>query len=253
MGVEFDNTPLQPVTVSDAGGVEHTFEFRSMLVGTGHALRRFQGLADAVGRSISIDGIPFTIVGVSPSAFLGPEVGSAFDIAVPFGALPTVLRRDRLSKRNSWWLTVMGRLEPGQTAEAAAAALAPLQPVLRDLTRPPDLRPEEAAGYLGTPMGVAPAPSGPSSIRDGSRPALGALMGIVGLILLIACVSVANLLLTRAERRRGDVSLQLALGASRQSLVSQFLLESLLLSATSRRPIRRTTTVGPEHGLRLGR
>ena len=105
-------------------------------------------------RPLSIEGIPFTIVGVAPAGFLGPNVGSPFDVAVPIGTQPLVLRRDRLDQRSWWWLTVMGRLKPDQTTQAAAAALAPLQPILREFTRPLDARPDEAAAYLGTPMTV---------------------------------------------------------------------------------------------------
>lgn len=194
--------------------------------------RRFLGSADVVGRAIAVNGIPFTIVGVTPARFRGPDLGIAFDVAVPFGTLPRVLRRDRLGERYSWWLTVMGRLKPGQTASGAAAELAPLQSVLRDLTKPAaDVLPEVAARYLDTPMLVTPAPGGPSALRDHYRPALSTLMAIVGLILLIACANVANLLLAQAERRRRDVSVQLALGASRSSVVFQSLIESLLLTA----------------------
>ena len=193
--------------------------------------RRFAGAVDVTGHPLSIEGIPFTIVGVAPAGFLGPNVGSAFDVAVPIGTQPLVLRRDRLDQRTWWWLTVMGRLKPGQTTQAAAAALLPLQPILRERTRPAGLGPDDAAAYLGTPMVLTPAPGGPSSLRDSYQPALVLLMGIVGLILLIACVNVANLLLARAERHRRDVSLQMALGASRGRLACQSFVESLLLSA----------------------
>ncbi len=101
--------------------------------------RRFAGAADVIGKTISIERVPFRIVGVTPAGFVGPNVGSAFDVAIPIGTQPIVLRRDRLDQRNWWWLNVMGRLKPGQTTEAAAAGLARLQPTLRDLTRPADV------------------------------------------------------------------------------------------------------------------
>jgi predicted permease len=193
--------------------------------------RRFAGAVDVIGQPLSIEGVLFTIVGVAPAGFLGPNVGSAFDVAVPIGTQPLVLRRDRLDQRTWWWLTVMGRLKPGQSTQAAAAALVPLQSILRERTRPAGVAPDDAAAYLGTPMVLTPAPGGPSSLRDAYQPALVLLMGIVGLILLIACVNVANLLLAREERRRRDVSLQMALGASRGRLACQSFVESLLLSA----------------------
>ena len=96
--------------------------------------RRFEGAATAIGSRLLIERIPFTIVGVAPPDFLGIDVGSAFDVAVPLGTHPLVLRRDRLDQHNWWWLTVMGRVRPGQSPEAATAALAALQPVLRELT-----------------------------------------------------------------------------------------------------------------------
>ena len=192
--------------------------------------RRFAGAPDVIGKPISIERIPFRIVGVTPDGFVGPNVGSSFDVAIPIGTQPIVLRRDRLDQRNWWWLNVMGRLKPDQTADVAAAGLARLQPSMRDLTRPVTMRPGEASSYLNTPIAVVPAPGGPSSFRDTYRQALTALMGIVSLVLLIACVNVANLLLARAEQRRASVSLQLALGASRLGLIRQSLLESLLLS-----------------------
>ena len=139
--------------------------------------RRFAGAVDVIGRPLSIEGIPFTIVGVAPAGFLGPNVGSAFDVAVPIGTQPLVLRRDRLDQRTWWWLTVMGRLKPGQTTKAAAAALVPLQPILRERTRPAGMGPDDAAAYLGTPMVLTPAPGGPSSLRDAYQPRTGLTHG----------------------------------------------------------------------------
>ena len=169
------------------------------------------------------------MVGVTPPDFFGPQVGSTFDVAIPIGTQPLVLRRDRLDQRTWWWLQVMGR-KSGQAVESAAAGLAPLRPILRDLTRPSGLSAADAANYFGSPMSVTPAPGGVSELRRRYQRALTVLMAVAGLVLLIACVNVANLMLAHGERRRPDVSLQVALGASRGRLIRQLLAESLVLS-----------------------
>jgi putative ABC transport system permease protein len=192
--------------------------------------RHFHGAVDAVGATLLIERVPFTVVGVTPPDFFGPQVGSTFDVAIPIGTQPLVLRRDRLDQRTWWWLQVMGRLKPGQAVENATAGLAPLQPILRDLTRPSGLTAADAANYLGSPMTVTPAPGGVSELRSRYQRALTVLMAVAGLVLLIACVNVANLMFAHGERRRPDVSLQVALGASRSRLIRQLLAESLVLS-----------------------
>jgi predicted permease len=193
--------------------------------------RHFHGAADVVGARLLIERVPFTVVGVTPPDFFGPQVGSTFDVAIPIGTQPLVLRRDRLDQRTWWWLQVMGRLKTGQTVESAAAGLAPLQPILRDLTRPSGLSAADAANYLGSPMTITPAPGGVSALRSRYQRALTVLMAVAGLVLLIACVNVANLMFAHGERRRPDVTLQVALGASRGRLIRQLLAESLVLSA----------------------
>ena len=192
--------------------------------------RHFHGTVDVVGTTLLIERVPFTVVGVTPPDFFGPQVGSTFDVAIPIGTQPLVLRRDRLDQRSWWWLQVMGRLKSGQAVESAAAGLAPLQPILRDLTRPSGLSAADAAKYLGSPMTVTPAPGGVSELRRRYQRALTVLMAVAGLVLLIACVNVANLMLAHGERRRPDVSLQVALGASGGRLIRQLLAESLVLS-----------------------
>ena len=91
--------------------------------------RRYGGAPDVIGTSVSIERAPFTIIGVTPKGFFGPDVGRSFDIAVPLGTEP-VIRRDAtvLDERSAWWMNIMARLKPGQTAEQATALVRSIQP-----------------------------------------------------------------------------------------------------------------------------
>ena len=90
--------------------------------------RRYGGAPDAIGKTISIERVPFTIIGVTPKGFFGPDVGRSFDVAVPLGTEPLVRPEDSaLDERLHWWMNIMVRLKPGQTAEQATA-LAPRDP-----------------------------------------------------------------------------------------------------------------------------
>ncbi len=192
--------------------------------------RRFGGAPDVIGRRISVDRAQFTVVGVTGPRFFGPEVGRSFDVAVPLNSEPWIRKERTNFGSGSSWLQIVFRLARGQTPEQATEAWRLVQSRIREETLPEGRRPDELARYLANPLTIRPG-STVQGIRDQYEKPLFALMGIVGLTLLIACGNIANLLLARATARRHEFSVRSALGASAGRLGRQLLAESALLSA----------------------
>ncbi len=194
--------------------------------------REFGGSADAIGRSVRLDGRPLTIVGVTPPSFFGVEVGVRNDVAVPMCADPLFSNdgKGRISNRVAWWVSAMGRLKPGWTIERANAHLQTLAPGIMEGSVPPEYRPDDAKLYLANKLTVTPGGTGVSGLRRNYANPLWMLLATTGLVLLIACANLANLLLARASVREREIAIRQAIGASRGRLIGQLLSESMLLA-----------------------
>ena len=192
--------------------------------------RHFSGAANVVGRPLALNGIAFTVIGVTGPEFLGPVIGRAFDVAVPLGTEPLIRGKESwLDGRSTWWLDLIVRLKDGQTIEEASRVLNAVRPQIRQATLP-DWPAEMLKQYLGDPFVLASATGGAPQFKNRYREPLVIIMATVSLVLLIACANIANLMLARANGRRHEVSLRLAMGASQRRIARQLLTESLLLA-----------------------
>jgi predicted permease len=241
------NTELEPTEVLQASGnffstlgvraaVGRTFTPEDDAVGGGRNgfvavisyaswQRRFAGDPSVIGRVVRVQGMPFTIIGVTPAGFFGVAPGLAPEMTVPLTAL---VDSETLSSRTSSWLHLIGRLNDDLPLARANATFQTIWPAVLEATAPRDMPVDRRAAYVGRTTALESARAGFSRIRNRFEEPLLILLGLVALLLVVATASAASLLLARAAVRRREFAVRLAIGAGRSRLIRQMLTEALV-------------------------
>jgi putative ABC transport system permease protein len=189
--------------------------------------RRYHGDPSVLGKIVRVQGRPLTIVGVMPEGLSGLVIDAATDVIVPLGYTGTTGFRNR----RSIVLNVWARLRDGVTLEQARAQLDSVWPSALEASLPEGFSGAQRSAFLSRRVAVVPGAAGTSFLRQRYTHPLAVLMAMVGMLLLIACANLANVMLARAEGRRREFGIRVALGARRWRVLRQLFTESLLLSA----------------------
>jgi predicted permease len=197
--------------------------------------RRFGQRGDVINRTMTVNGQQLTIVGVAPARFYGTTLGAQADVFVPITLRGTMQQGfNGFANRRSYWAYLFARLKPGVSREQAQLATTGIyHGIVNDVEAPlqrgfSDQRMQE---FRNRPLLLEPGDQGQSSIRGDAGTPLKMLLGVTGLVLLIACANIANLLLARAAKRSSEMAVRLSIGANRRQLIRQLLSESLILAA----------------------
>jgi len=187
--------------------------------------RRYGGDPGAIGRTVRIGPDTYTIVGITPRGYSGVAPGIAPEITIP---LTSNVRPGRLTSPTSSWVHLIARLRDGVTLREANASLARFWPAVLEATTPSSIEADRRAQFLGRNTSLESARAGFSRVRNRFAQPLWFLFALVGVLLIVACASAANLLLARGAGRRREIAVRLAIGAGRPRLVRQMLTESLV-------------------------
>jgi predicted permease len=192
--------------------------------------RQFAGDDAIVGKTLSMANQTIPIVGVAPKGFFGLEVGKGFDVALPLCA--EAGWGNSAARRDVWWLTVMGRLKPEWSTTRATEYMRNLSPGLFAETVPSGYDAYHDTQYRNLQLTVVPAANGSSRLRGNYGAAMWLLLAMTGIVLLVACVNLANLMLARATARQRELAVRVAIGASRGRVLFQFVAEGAILALT---------------------
>jgi predicted permease len=206
------------------------------IISYGYWQQWYGGNPAVIGRSIKIEGVPFMIIGVAPKAFAGLRVGVASDVTIPLAGMSLFTgKRDGnaqrvFTNRKAFWLSIMGRLGHGISLDRARAQMQVMWPNVIDNTIPQDIEPQQRETFSSAHLQVTSGRTGFSYLRDEFSRSLFILLGLVGVMLLFTCTTLANLMLARVVGRRYEIGMRIALGAQPISIVLYLLTEGIIVS-----------------------